>query len=207
MFGFGKKQSLDDSIFQLRFTAKQLEKSASKCEKAQNVEKRKVIKAISEKRLDFARLYAENAIRKKNESLNYLRLASRLDAVQSRIKTAQSMNQITKQMTGVVAGLDKAMKSMNLEQISQIMEKFESQFEDLDVHSKVLEDSMGSATTVSTPQSQVDALIQQVADENGLEMISQVDQAPIGEGSLSSQAQASTSADADLERRLRAMRN
>lgn len=40
-------------------------------------------------------------------------------------------------MTGVTAGLDKAMKSMNLEQISQVMDKFEKQFEDLDVHSKV----------------------------------------------------------------------
>lgn len=41
-------------------------------------------------------------------------------------------------MTGVTAGLDKAMKSMNLEQISQVMDKFEKQFENLDVHSKVI---------------------------------------------------------------------
>lgn len=198
---------MDDVLFQLRFSAKQLEKMASKAEKAHTAEKNKIKKAIADKRIDFAQLYAENAIRKKNESLNYLRLASRLDAVQSRVKTAQSMNQITKQMTGVTAGLDKAMKSMNLEQISQVMDKFEKQFEDLDVHSKVMEDSMGSATSMSTPHSQVDALIQQVADENGLEVIAQVDTAPIGDGSLAAQEAAASSADADLERRLRAMRN
>ena len=40
--------------------------------------------AIEQKNYDGARIYAENAIRKKNEALNYLRLSSRIDAVQSR---------------------------------------------------------------------------------------------------------------------------
>ena len=40
-------------------------------------------------------------------------------------------------MGGVVKGLDKALNSMDLQKVSQIMDKFESQFEDLDVHSKV----------------------------------------------------------------------
>lgn len=34
---------------------------------------------------------------------------------------------------------------------------------------------MGAATTLSTPQDQVDQLIHQVAEENGLEIISQLD--------------------------------
>ncbi len=41
--------------------------------------------------MEGARIYAENAIRKKTESLNYLRLAARLDAVQSRINSAMAM--------------------------------------------------------------------------------------------------------------------
>ena len=40
-------------------------------------------------------------------------------------------------MGGVVKGLDKALNSMDLQKVSQIMDKFETQFEDLDVHSKV----------------------------------------------------------------------
>ncbi len=39
-------------------------------------------------------MYAQNAIRKKNEALNYLRLASRLDAVSSRLDTQVKMNQV-----------------------------------------------------------------------------------------------------------------
>ena len=40
-----------------------------------------VKKAIKEGNIEGARIYAENAIREKQTGLNYLKLASRLDAV------------------------------------------------------------------------------------------------------------------------------
>ena len=43
-----------------------------------------------------ARIYAENAIRKKNESLNYMRMAARVDAVASRIQSAMMMKDVRK---------------------------------------------------------------------------------------------------------------
>jgi hypothetical protein len=44
--------------------------------------------------MEGARLHAANAIRKKNESLNLLRLSSRIDAVASRVQTAVTMQQV-----------------------------------------------------------------------------------------------------------------
>ncbi len=52
------------------------------------------LKALQKKNVEGAKIYAENAIRKKNESLNYLRLASRVDAVASKVQTAVSMKQV-----------------------------------------------------------------------------------------------------------------
>ena len=63
--------------------------------------------------------------------------------------------------------MDSAMKSMNLEKISQIMDKFEKQFEDLDVQTQTMENAMSSTTTITAPENQVDTLMQQVADEAG----------------------------------------
>ena len=74
--------------------------------------------AIEKGNLEGAKIYAQNAIRKKNESLNYLRLSSRLDAVASKVQTAVTMKNVTKAMDGVVKQMDKAMGSMNLEQAS-----------------------------------------------------------------------------------------
>jgi charged multivesicular body protein 1 len=66
---------------------------------------------------DIARIYAQNAIRKQNEKLNLLRLASRIDAVSSRVQTAVTMRQVTGSMANVVRGMDSAMKAMDLEKV------------------------------------------------------------------------------------------
>lgn len=50
------------------------------------------------------------------------------------------------------------------------MDKFETQFEDLDVQSSYMENAMGSTTATATPQDEVDLLMQKVADEAGLEL-------------------------------------
>ena len=45
--------------------------------------------------MEVARVYAQNAIREHNQQTNYIRLASRLDAVASRVASAQQMQQVT----------------------------------------------------------------------------------------------------------------
>lgn len=50
---------------------------------------------------------AQNAIRKKNEQLNYMKLASRLDAVVSRLETQAKMQMVTKSMGQIVGMLEK----------------------------------------------------------------------------------------------------
>ncbi|CAG8682714.1 18246_t:CDS:2, partial [Racocetra fulgida] len=84
---------------------------------------------------------------------------------------------VTGSMANVVKGMDKAMESMNLEKISMVMDKFESQFEDIDVQTQYMEGAMGNTTTMSTPQEEVDLLMQQVADEHGLELNQQLGEA------------------------------
>ena len=73
--------------------------------------------AIQQNHSDIAKIYAQNAIRKQNEKLNLLRLASRIDAVSSRVQTAVTMRQVTGSMANVVRGMDSAMKSMDLEKV------------------------------------------------------------------------------------------
>ncbi|XP_010716477.1 charged multivesicular body protein 1a [Meleagris gallopavo] len=196
---------MDDTLFQLKFTAKQLEKLAKKAEKDSKAEQAKVKKALQQKNVECARVYAENAIRKKNEGLNWLRMASRVDAVASKVQTAVTMKGVTKNMAQVTKALDKALSSMDLQKVSAVMDKFEQQVQNLDVHTSVMEDSMSSATTLTTPQEQVDSLIVQIAEENGLEIMDQLNQLPegasaVGESSMRSQED-------QLSRRLAALRN
>jgi len=96
-------------------------------------------------------------------------MAARVDAVVSRVQTAVTTKKVTTSMAGVVRSMESAMKSLKLEKISGLMDKFEKLFEDLDVQSSYMENAMSSTTTTSTPQSDVDHLMQAVADEAGLE--------------------------------------
>ncbi|KAG8742009.1 Vacuolar-sorting protein SNF7, partial [Ceratobasidium sp. 428] len=162
--------NLEKSLFQLKFTAKSLTRQSKKAQKDENTEKAKLKKALQQGNTDGARIYASNAIRKKNEALNLLRLSSRIDAVASRVETAVTMRQVTGNMTAVVKSMDKAVESMNLERISLVMDKFESQFADLDVQTSYMEDTMQSTTAVSTPQDQIDNLMSQMADEANIEL-------------------------------------
>ena len=158
-----------------------MEKAAKKCEKDANAQKAKVRKALQQKNVEGAQIYAENAIRKRTEGNNYLRMAARLDAVSNRVQTAMMMKDVTKQLGGVVQGLDKVLASMDLEKIDKVMAKFEQQFENLDVHAGVMEGAMSSATTLSTPATQVDDLLREVAEESGLEIEDKLKDAPQSE--------------------------
>merc|ERR1711970_340747 len=181
---FSKGPDLNDVIFQLRMSSKQLEREAKRAEKEEKAMRKKVKKAIKDQRIEFAQIHAESAIRKKNEGLNYLRLASRVDAVASKVKSAQGMKNVTKTMGQTTKQLDAAMKSMNLEKITATMDKFEKSFENLDLTTQVMDGSMGDAMATSAPSGQVDALIQQVADENNLQIANDMAAAPIGNSSL-----------------------
>jgi len=190
-------------LFNLRFCAKQMEKLSKKAEKEEAVQKAKVKKALVQGNVEGAKIYAENAIRKKNESLNYLRMSSKVDAVRCKVQSAVTMKGVAQQMGTVVKSLERAMSSMDLQKVSNIMDKFETQFEDLDVRTSVMEDAMGSATTLSTPKDQVDLLVQQIADENGLEIEEQLAAVPTSALKVDAKAEKED----DLTRRLQGLRN
>merc|ERR1719224_231886 len=160
-------KGLENQLFNLKFTAKQLNRLSVKCKKE---EKTEIKKALEKDNHDGARIHAQNAIRQKNNAQNYLRLSSRVDAVSSRLESAIKMQQVTKSMGSVVKGMDKVLGSMNVEAITKVMDQFEKSFEDMDVRSEYVESAMNSSTTAAMPEEQVDELMQMVADEHGLKM-------------------------------------
>ncbi|XP_068187117.1 charged multivesicular body protein 1b [Antennarius striatus] len=171
---------MDKHLFNLRFASKDLLRNSKKCDKEEKLEKSKVKKAIQKGNMEVARIHAENAIRQKNQSVNFLRMSARIDAVAARVQTAVTMSQVTKSMSGVVKSMDVALKSMNLEKISALMDKFEHQFETLDVQSAQMEDTMSNTTTLTTPQNQVESLMHEMADEAGLDLNMELPQGQSG---------------------------
>ena len=84
------------------------------------------------------------------------------------------------------------------------MDKFETQFEDLDVATGYYENATSQATAVGTPQDDVDKLMSQVADEAGVELQTEMRNA---EAPVKVTAGPSEVEEEGLGERLRALRN
>ena len=65
--GADQSKQLENTLFNLKFSAKSLVRESKKCEKAEKEEKAKLKKAIQKGNTEGARIYAENAIRNKNQ--------------------------------------------------------------------------------------------------------------------------------------------
>lgn len=73
--GADQSKQLENTLFNLKFSAKSLVRESKKCEKAEKEEKTKLKKAIQKGNTEGARIYAENAIRNKNQvRLQFFRL-------------------------------------------------------------------------------------------------------------------------------------
>jgi len=161
---------MENQLFELKLTAKQLARSSKKCEANEKKEKKKIKDCIQKQRMENARTHAENAIREKNQAVTYLRLSARIEAVSQRIETGLRMRQVTKAMSGVVKGMEKAQRSMNLVQMTTMLDRFEQGCEDFDTQMDVMDSAMSSTSAMSTPEGEVNELIKMVADEHSLEV-------------------------------------
>jgi charged multivesicular body protein 1 len=84
---------------------------------------------------------------------------------------AQSLKQTVSLMSKVTA-------NMPLTETSKLMDSLEKNFEDLEVKTKVMDDAMQNATTVQQPVDQVANLMQEMADEAGIELNLNIPAAP-----------------------------
>jgi len=203
---------LEKALFNLKFTSKQLNRQAAKADRDSRAEQAKLKKALTTTppQPQIARLYATNSVRNSQQRIQLLTLAARIDAVAARVQTAITMRTVTGSMAQTVRGMDIALKSMDPEKIGAVMEKFESQFEDLDVVSGYYEgvaSGVESQQVGAEGQGEVDALMGRVADEAGVELSQELQQkAPEGEVKVGEDNQR-VALEEGLGDRLRALRN
>ena len=206
-----KPPNLDKQIFDLRFTSKQMEKRYQKYEKESKKKKKKIKEYLAKGNKEMAQEYARQSISAHQSGLTFLRLSSKLDAVRSRMESAKSSQQMVPMMSKTVQSMDIALKQMNVEKITKTMDKFEEQFGELDVRTGYMNEAMGAATATMTPEDDIDELMQQVADEHGLALVRDMDQAglipseaPVGEQQNESVTE--EAAEAKMEARLADLR-
>jgi charged multivesicular body protein 1 len=81
-----------------------------------------------------------------------------------------------------VSLMSKVTANMPLTETSKLMDSLEKNFEDLEVKTKVMDDAMKNATSVQQPVDQVANLMQEMADEAGIEINLNIPTAPVNIG-------------------------
>lgn len=98
----------------------------------------------------------------------------------ARLETQAKMQGVNRSMASIVKSLDRALRDNNMDRVASTMDTFEKQFESLDVQSDFVENAMSAQTALSTPESEVKALLQQVADAHNLELASELPSTQVG---------------------------
>lgn len=109
-------------------------------------------------------------MRKKTESLNYLKLAARVDGVKSRLETMSINQKVVQQLAGATKALEQSTSQMNLLEMAKVMDRFSSSMENFGVVEDSIADALDKSTATMVQQNDVDDLIRQVADEYSLEL-------------------------------------
>jgi charged multivesicular body protein 1 len=162
-------KTVDEMVWDMKFQSKALERLSKKSEKEQKKAMAQCKKAITQGNKEGAEIYAQNAIRHKEEALQFLQMAAKVDGVASKLKSVQVQQSVARALGQMSGEMGRAMESMDVMQIAQTMDTFEQQLGELDTQGTLIAGAMDSAQT-NTPVDEVDALIQQTADEHGLDM-------------------------------------
>ncbi|KAK2957304.1 putative Charged multivesicular body protein 1 [Blattamonas nauphoetae] len=161
---------LQNTIFELKMTSKNLNRQSTKSKQRSEEEKRKIKKAIQQGNAEGAKIYAENAIREKNMSMMYLKLASRLDGIQSRLSMTAGMQSVVQGIDQVCKQLQRVSNQMDIQKVNKILDKFDQQVTHMETVSDVVMGAMDDNTQNQIASSEVNQLISQVADENQLQL-------------------------------------
>lgn len=110
MGGKKSKPDLYDVSIELKLNAKMMEKQAAKLQQQEVAERKKILKAMNEGKLDDAKIYAETVIRQRKEAINVRRFGVKMSALSSKIESAARTQQMSKTMSDTIPALNRAMK-------------------------------------------------------------------------------------------------
>ena len=178
MGGKNSKQDLYDLTFEMKFTAKSLDKQAAKVEGNMKKEEQKVIQLMNAGNHDAARISAEGIIRMKGEALNCRRMAAQMGAVAQKLEAADRTKNISTSIKNSVPIIQRGLKQMEKIGISKAVAEFDQVFEELDVKADSMNTALDGVYSSTIDQGNVETLMKQLQESQANEMENNMGNAP-----------------------------
>ena len=170
MGGSESKQDLFDLTFEMKHTAKSLDKQAHKVEANMKKEEAKVVSLMNSGNHDAARITAEGIIRMKGEALNWRRMAAQMGAVAQKLETAERTKNISESIKKSVPIIQNGLKQMEKIGISKAINEFDQVFEELDVKTDSMNTALDGVYSSTIDQGSVEVYMKQLQDSQAVDM-------------------------------------
>ena len=189
----GPQEDPADKIFDTMFEFKLMGKSMAKESKKSETQSKNLIKkvkdSIAKGDYEQAKVAANDAIRAKNNVHRYRILSSKIDTVVQRLKTAYQNQQLTQNMENLTKQLIGAGNMMDIVKMTETMSNFEKLFDDLDVQCTMTDQVMDNVNAGTVNEGEVNQLIAQIAQQNGMKLSEDFDNVKIDGGEIAESGQ------------------
>ncbi|GLJ42672.1 hypothetical protein SUGI_0884640 [Cryptomeria japonica] len=181
-FLFGKKKSPAEL---LRENKRMLDKSIREIERERQglqTQEKKLIteikKTAKQGQMAAVKVMAKDLIRTRHQITKFYALKSQLQGVSLRIQTLKSTHTMGEAMKGVTKAMRQMNRQMNLPALQKIMQEFERQNERMEMTMEVMGDAIDDAMEGDEEEEETEELVNQVLDEIGIDIDSQLVNAP-----------------------------
>jgi len=161
----------------IREIEREMRKLETSCKQITN-ETRKV---ATQGKMNEARMMARDLVRTRKHIERMYRMKTQLTAVNLRVQTIKSQNAMTEAMRGVTRAMLSMNRQINLPGLQQIMMEFERQSEFMDMKEESINDTMEEMYDDDNEEEETDDIINQVLDEIGINLNTQLVDTPGGE--------------------------
>ena len=169
-----------DKIFEFKMIAKQFQREGKKAENAQKKLLEKTKNLMAKGDYESAKVTAADVIRKKNESKRYAVLGSKVETIAQRLQNGMNTKQLTENMSKLTNLMTNFGNMNDIVKMSETMEQFENLFDNIDVHSNMMNEVFDNVNVGAYDDNEVNILINQVAEANGMKIMEDLDVGSVG---------------------------
>lgn len=194
MWLFGKKKTPAEM---LRENKRMLDKSIRELDRersALQAQEKKLIaeikKMAKQNQMGAVKVMAKDLVRTRHSVTKFYGLKSQLQGVSLRMQTLKSTQAMADAMRGVTKAMSVMNKQLNLPALQNIMREFEKQNEKMESTTEVMGDAIDDAFAEEDEEEESEELVNQVLDELGCNMDTQLVDAPSGKVGVAAQEKA-----------------
>ena len=151
-------------------------------------------KLAKEGQMGAVRIMAKDLVRIRANITKFYKMKTELQAVNLKITTMKSHQQMAESMAGVTRIMGAMNKRMNLPAMQKIMMNFERENEKMDMKQEMMSDTMDDIFEGEDEEEETDQIVNQVLDEIGINLSSQLAETPSSIGTGSAQKTGKTAA-------------